>query len=471
VTKRSTGDKPAQGTGSKTPRRPAVQEAKMIINPEVPLHRLILSLSEALDHVHPKVADHQQRVAYIAMSIARQMGFDDQTLVDLFHAAALHDIGLVSTKSKITALVLGQLEKVARHPEVGYNLLKDNQLFASAAEIVRYHHVDWLHGTGAERGGRPVPLASHVLAVADGVEIMIDRQHQIIQQVPAILDRITALSGRKYHPDCVAAFREAARPEAFWLDATSPRIYGILLTRINWPTLSIDEVALRPIAEMLAQIVDAASPWTAVHTAGVSATAVALAERMNFSPRELHLMRAAGYLHDLGKLCIPARILDKPGRLTPEEMNVVRTHTYHTFRILETIGGMPQIAEWAAFHHERLDGRGYPFRHGENELTLGARIMAAADIFTAVTEDRPYRKAMTTTEAGKLLSQLAADGGLDREVVRVATTERDEINAVRRREQAEYGKRQRRLMEAVQLGSEDAVPDQAPALCAAGRAE
>ena len=131
--------------------------------------------------------------------------------------------------------------------------------------------------------------------------------------------------------------------------------------RQDWPTLTIDEVTLGPIAEVFARIVDSASPWTAVHSAGVAATAVALAERLNFSPRELHLMRAAGYLHDLGKLSTPTQILDKPGKLTENEYAAVRAHTYHTYRILDTIGGMPQICEWAAFHHERLDGNGYPF--------------------------------------------------------------------------------------------------------------
>ena len=110
-------------------------------------------------------------------------------------------------------------------------------------------------------------------------------------------------------------------------------------------------------------------------------------------------MRAAGYLHDLGKIAVPSRILDKPAPPSQHEWAVLREHTYHTFRVLDTIGGMPQISEWAAFHHERLDGTGYPFGHEGKDLTLGARIMAVADIFTAVTEDRPYRAALCEEDA------------------------------------------------------------------------
>jgi HD-GYP domain-containing protein (c-di-GMP phosphodiesterase class II) len=417
----------------------------MIINPQVPLHRLVLSLSEALDHVHPRVADHQQRVAYVATNVARCMGYGGQDLLDVFHAAALHDIGLIGHENRVKAVHLGQLERVGWHGELGFELLRENPLFARPAEILRYHHVPWAHGQGAESAGSPVPLASHILVLADEVERAIDRDTPVLEQSSLIIERTASLSGERFHPDCVEAFRDVAQAEAFWLDATSERIYAVLLRQVDWPVLTIDEVTIGPIAEVFARIVDAASPWTAVHTAGVAASAVALAQRLNFSPRELHLMRAAGYLHDLGKLSVPTQILDKPGKLTREEFSTVKAHTYHTFRILDTIGGMPQIAEWAAFHHERLDGNGYPFHHAGADLTLGSRIMAVADVFTALTEDRPYRKGLSSAEALRVLEGLADRGALDAEIVGTVKRDHGDIDAARRTEQTEYGAKQERL--------------------------
>jgi putative nucleotidyltransferase with HDIG domain len=410
----------------------------MIINPQVPLHRLVLSLSEALDQVHPKVADHQRRVAYIATRVARCLGIRKDDLLAVFQAAALHDIGLITPENKINAIHLGQLEKVSWHGEVGFEMLKTNPLFTQSAEIIRHHHVPWAHGEGAESKGCAVPLVSHIIFLADAVEISIDRETPIIKQAEPITEKIIALRGEQFHPDCVEAFREAARSMAFWLDATSERIYSVLLRQVDWPVLTIDEVALGPIAKVFGQLVDAASPWTAVHSAGVTATAVMLAERLNFSPRELHLMRSAGYLHDLGKLSVPNYILDKPGKLTKEEFFIIKGHTYHTFRILDTIGGMPQISEWAAFHHERLSGDGYPFCHTADDLTLGSRIMAVADVFTAVTEDRPYRKGMTYDEAIAALEKLVKNGGLDGDVVETLIRNYADIDAARHTEQAEY---------------------------------
>jgi HD-GYP domain-containing protein (c-di-GMP phosphodiesterase class II) len=417
----------------------------MIVNPHVPLHRLVLSMADAMDCVHPEISNHQLRVAYLSTNLARHLGFQGQALLDVFLAAAFHDIGLVRADNRVFA-VHGELERVPWHGEAGYLLLKDQPLFAAAAGIIRYHHTAWNDGRGSQSDGEPVPLASHVIHLADEMDRTLDHRRAVLQQRQSLQEQMVGLQGRQLHPDCVAAFRSAAEPEAFWLDWVSSRIYGVLLKQVDWPTLTLDETVVYPIAEMFGHLVDAGSPWTATHSAGVTATAVALSERLDFSPREQALLRAAGYLHDLGKLTIPNSILDKPDKLTPDEMLCMKQHTYHTFRILDTIGGMPQIAEWAAFHHERLDGQGYPFRHPGRDLTLGSRIMAVADVFTAVTEHRPYRKGLSKGEATGILENLVGSGGLDGGVVGVLKRDFEVIDGLRQKEQTEYASRQEQLV-------------------------
>ncbi len=132
----------------------------MIVNPQIPLHRLVLSLSEALDHVNPSVADHQLRVAYMSTRMARVLGFRGDRLRDVFHAAALHDIGLVRADNRIRVLVNRELEGLDWHGEAGYLLLKDNEFFTRAAPAVRHHHAAWSepdtragHPCGGVRGG------------------------------------------------------------------------------------------------------------------------------------------------------------------------------------------------------------------------------------------------------------------------------------------------------------------------------
>jgi len=418
----------------------------MIVNQHVPLHRLVLSLSEALDHVSPAVAHHQLRVAYVSATMARLMGYRGDKLRDVFHAAALHDIGLIREQNRVRAVALNVLEGLGWHCEAGYQLLCDNEFFAAVAPIIRHHHAVWDHGRGAENGGEPVPPACHIIALADTVDRYIKRGVPVLHQTEEIIERIVSAGGSEFQPDCVEAFCEVAQAGAFWLDCTSPRIYAILTQEVDWPTLTINEDAVESIAHVFARVADSLSPWTATHSAGVATCAVALAERANFSPREQVIMHAAGYLHDLGKITVPSDILDKNGKPSPQEWAILKGHTYYTFRILDTIGGMPQISEWAAFHHERLDGTGYPFRHRAKDLTLGSRIMAVADTFTAITEDRPYRKGMEYAEAMAVLDKLAASGGLDGDVVTILRNDFDAINAVRKARQAEYAEKQKLLV-------------------------
>lgn len=417
----------------------------MIINSQVPLHRLVLSLSEALDHINPSLADHQLRVAYMSTRMARLMGFRGQGLRDVFNAAALHDIGLIRAEDRIRLVTNKKLEHIQWHSQAGYELLRDNEFFDQAAPIVRHHHVAWNDGQGAQVAGEAVPMASHILALADSVDLEIRRNEPILHQTKRLLELVDQGAGKAFHPDCVNAFRQVSRVPAFWLDATSKRVYSILSRQVDWPTQTINEETVAGIAHTFGRIVDSLSPWTWTHSAGVAASAVALAERLNFSPRELTLMQAAGYLHDLGKITVPASILDKPGSPTKEEWAIIKGHTYYTFRVLDTIGGMPQIAEWAAFHHERLDGKGYPFGHADKDLTLGSRIMAVADTFTAVAEDRPYRAGMDETRSLAILTKCVDDGGLDGDVVEILRRDFAAIDAIRRQEQTVYAAKQHTL--------------------------
>lgn len=110
-------------------------------------------------------------------------------------------------------------------------------------------------------------------------------------------------------------------------------------------------------------------------------------------------IKIAGLLHDLGKLSIPNDILDKPGKLNEEEYMKMRSHTYYTKKILREIGGIDDIAEWAANHHEKLDGSGYPEGLKDKDLDSVSKLMAVCDMYQALTEDRPYRRGMSSKDA------------------------------------------------------------------------
>jgi putative nucleotidyltransferase with HDIG domain len=146
-------------------------------------------------------------------------------------------------------------------------------------------------------------------------------------------------------------------------------------------------------------VIDAKSPFTARHSVGVAAYATAIGEAMGVDPQGLRDLRRAGLLHDIGKLAVSSRILDKPGRLTEEEFAAMKQHTRFTLQILDRVACFRALAGVAASHHERLDGSGYHRGLAAFDLPRPARILAVADIFEALTADRPYREAMPNDKA------------------------------------------------------------------------
>lgn len=227
------------------------RDPSMIINSQVPLHRLILSLSDALDYVHPNISNHKLRVAYISTNIARSIGFGKQELLDIFNAAALHDIGLIRVEKRILALNYEQLEEVAYHCEAGFELLRGNSLFSNVANMIRHHHTSWANGQAEQYAGNTAPIASNILHLADTVERAIDRNSPILEQSESITTHIIDLAGEEFEPDCVDAFWNIAQAEAFWLDCVSDRIYGVLLKQMDWPSLVLDETGIKPIADLV----------------------------------------------------------------------------------------------------------------------------------------------------------------------------------------------------------------------------
>ena len=165
------------------------------------------------------------------------------------------------------------------------------------------------------------------------------------------------------------------------------------------------------------------------------------------------MFEIAAYLHDLGKLAIPSEILEKRDRLTPSEWGVMRTHAYYTYQILNPIEVLNLVASWSSLHQERLDGSGYPFHVGEDDLPLGARLMAVADVFTGITENRPYRKGMVREEALGVLHAMAAKGELDVRLVSLLETHYDEIRRAREEAQTQAVLEYEAFREALKVGS------------------
>lgn len=401
---------------------------------------MVLCFSRALDLLHPRISDHHLRVAYIASCLAEELGLSPAATQDVLIAGALHDVAAVSSPTMVTLLdyALGNYQLAnAEHPEdlhkhavEGYLLTRDFPPFEQAASAIRFHHVNWDFGRGSEFAGEPVPLASHILHLADRIAVLPANGRNILEQAVAIRKTIRSDLGWKFNPEIVAAFEEISTRESFWLDIICQHKESIIRNRFGGWEVSLSLEALEQLGRVFARIIDYRSAFTATHSSGVAATAEALAQRLGMSFTETKLIRVAGYLHDIGKLAVPLEIIEKPGKLTPEEMLTIKQHPYYTHQILAmVVPGLETVNTWASLHHERLDGKGYPF--GPREIPLGSRIVAVADVFTAITEDRPYRNGMGQVQALKVLDQLALEQAIDGDVVAALRKDFDELHLIR----------------------------------------
>jgi len=159
----------------------------------------------------------------------------------------------------------------------------------------------------------------------------------------------------------------------------------------------------------LARAVDAKSPWTLGHSERVTALSLAIGREMGLTAKELDMLQRGGLLHDIGKIGIPGSILDKPGKLTREEFAIIQEHPEKGARILEPIPAFQEIIPVVTQHHERFDGKGYPWGLSGEAISLGARILAIADVYDALTSDRPYRVALRPEDA---ISYVAENAGI-----------------------------------------------------------
>jgi HD-GYP domain-containing protein (c-di-GMP phosphodiesterase class II) len=399
---------------------------------KVPLFDLIWCLSETVDLISSRAARHHLQTAYIAACIAEELGLPETGKARLILAASIHDVGSLSLKAPAGPAGSSQAE-------AGYRLMRGFEPLAGAAQVVRYHQVPWAAGRGVAAGGIPVPEESHILHLADRAAAMEARGG-------ALYFRSAALAGGRrgaFVPAHLEAFERASAKESFWLDLASGSLRTILAGKVKEHSVPLDLDGVGQLGLFFSQVIDFRSHFTASHSSGVSACAEALAGMAGFSGARRRLMGVAGHVHDLGKLAVPRRILQKAGPLSAEEKAVIRSHAYYTHRILSAIPALATVREWGALHHERLDGSGYPFRYKGARLCTGSRIMAVADVFTALSEDRPYRSGLKRGEVLSIMRGMARDSALDRELVALLEKNYGELEYRRRLSHSESAGRYR----------------------------
>jgi HD-GYP domain-containing protein (c-di-GMP phosphodiesterase class II) len=386
----------------------------------VNLHEVVYSLSDALDLVGVTHIHHGKRVAYMAAECGKHLGWRGQRLDDLFQAAILHDSG-VSTTLVHSKLAQFEWEKEADHCKIGAALLSSSPLLSHLANTVLYHHTHW---SELEKLDLPpeVKLNANCIYMVDRVDVLtlgvMSKQQDILLGKEEIRNKIREKSGIWFSPELVQAFLEVSNSEAFWFALEGDHVNGYLATWLSHSQeRGMQFPELKGLVKIFSHIVDAKSPFTRQHSDGVANLARYLGGIYRLSEESCEMMELAGLLHDIGKLRVPDELLEKEGPLNEAESRSMRRHSFDTYSILENIKGMETIALWAAQHHERVNGTGYPFQVSLGETSLEARIIAVADVFQALAQKRPYRDSLPPEAIMAILNEQVASGKLDGSVV------------------------------------------------------
>ena len=270
---------------------------------------------------------------------------------------------------------------------------------------------EWWNGRGARRlKGEQIAPAARIARVATDAVFL-----GALGDADTVTKALGRLAGKRLDPHVTAVFTADATALLAEAGAGDPRTRVVEIEPA--PQVEIDEADLPVVAAAFADLTDIKSPFTHGHSSEVASLSVAAATRLGLDRATIAHLHVAALLHDLGRAGVSNAIWEKPGPLTAAEWEQVRMHPYYSERILATSASLAPMAAVVGLHHERLDRSGYHRGCGSADLSISARILAAADSFQAMTQRRPHRPALDSDQARDELLRDAHRGRLDNDAV------------------------------------------------------
>lgn len=422
-------------------------------DPVVSLGELLGALSHALDMAEGRPPGHAMRCCWIGMEAAEALDLTTSQRSDLYFTLLLKDLGGSANAAHICQLFLtddigfkrshklvdgtarrglefllshtasesgflkrlGTVSNVLRHSDDivaglfkarsdrGAELARVMRFSEDVAEGIANLDEHW-NGGGRPAGlnGSEIPLYARIALLAQVAEIFSSETgHR------AAISELQSRAGAWFDPDLVPVFIDVLQRPGFAQAFHDPGLEAHLLA--SEPARQahlVDEDHLDEIAYAFAKVIDAKSPFTAGHSERVAQLISTICTEMGYSTGHRRWMMRAGLLHDIGKLSVSTAILDKPGKLTGSEFDQVKLHPLFSQQILGRIPAFHDLSITAAAHHERLDGKGYPYGMTAAHLTRDMRVLAVADIFDALTSERPYRPALPLEKVCTIMDQM-----------------------------------------------------------------
>ncbi|MEE0956320.1 MAG: HD domain-containing phosphohydrolase [Eubacterium sp.] len=415
-----------------------MQDSGLIL---IDLSDLLYALSFAIDAVEEQILgverEHGKRVAYLCMRMMKTQGLSNAELLDQVAAFLLHDnalggdyreeIGQYFSFAQSCNLTLPEDAAADFHWTVGEHNFRTLPLRTKPWNIVLYHHEN-ADGTGPlGKTEGETNLASEALHLVDFLDAGLKLNTYSPDKYEKIQEFIRRFRGKLFSKRACDLFLSVVTPDLLeHMAVIGPE--KCLRQELPSVTDTYTEEEVRSISRFFSFIVDHRSSFTRRHSQSVADIAEIMARSYGWDHDKVIRYYFAGSLHDIGKLIISNDILEKPGKLTTGEFAEMKHHAEASLFVLKRIKGLEDnVAEWAANHHEKLDGTGYSRGLNADQLTFEDRLMAVVDIYVALRERRPYKEGMTHEETMQIIRRQAELGKLDAGI----TEDFDKIEAVR----------------------------------------
>jgi len=387
---------------------------------KVRMDSLIKSISAALDIVEGELlgasTNHGKRIAVLCAKMGKLLGKDTEEITALAVCAMLHD-------SALTEYILSERMgdehdmSMKKHSEIGQKNVDALCFRTNVKDFVLYHH-EHADGTGpfGIREGEG-PLEAELIAIADTIDVTHHLQKVEPDELPAIREEVVNETGKKYSKKAAQTFLEI-----FDLPTLASLKDDVIKQTADeslspW-IVDVQTDTIYGLAGFVARIIDYKSVFTRRHSTQIANKAWFMGKHYKYEPQDLAELYLAASLHDLGKLAIPSSILEKPGKLTDDEFNVIKKHVYLTWELLKEVEGFETICRWASDHHEKLDGYGYSFGKKAVELDFNSRLLTCLDIYQAISEERPYHPGRSHKDTIKILYEMADSEKIDPAIVK-----------------------------------------------------
>ena len=386
----------------------------------------ILMIARSLDFVGIDDTCHGHRVGYIAYECAKLLDWPKEDQDFAFFAGLIHDCGVSSSAEHKRLLGGLKPEGTEGHCIRGRDALAESVVMRPFADPVYYHHTRWedlepldIDDT-VKRFGALVHLSDRVDFLRARYITDLHPDFVVLHE-DLIAENILQHAGTMFRPDFAEAMARLVTVDGFWFTMDQGYIEQLALEigaggKYHVP---LDVAEAINLAKIMGRIVDAKSPFTHEHSERVALISRELAVDLGFDDTTCQKIHIAGLLHDLGKLRVDDAVLHKPGALTREEYAAIRRHVVDTGLALQGCFPGEMIPRWAANHHEKLDGSGYPYRLHDEQIDMPSRIIAVADIFQALAQNRPYRGRLSFDKIMEIVDPMVDTHKLDRDVVAV----------------------------------------------------